>query len=174
VRLEPPPQSCFSEGGRGHRRSARGPGHIRGPSRSAVPAAHCDWDSGHLRVRSKGGREQVLPMPAGGRSHPGFRHFHTTKTPKPTNNYDANWSSSAFGVAAAHVGINYIFVGAKLGRVYSLASALRLWCGCLDFCSEIRKPLSARSLTSEAVPKMRDVHIQCQRRGIFRTVGGRT
>lgn len=24
----------------------------------------CDWDSGHLRVRSKGGREQLLPMPA--------------------------------------------------------------------------------------------------------------
>jgi hypothetical protein len=33
-------------------------------ARSAVPAAHCYWDSGHLRVRSNGGREQVLPTPA--------------------------------------------------------------------------------------------------------------
>jgi integrase/recombinase XerD len=23
----------------------------------------CDWDGGHLRVRGKGGREQLLPMP---------------------------------------------------------------------------------------------------------------
>ena len=30
----------------------------------ALQLEDCDWDSGHLRVRSKGGRGQVLPMPA--------------------------------------------------------------------------------------------------------------
>lgn len=30
----------------------------------ALQLEDCDWDSGHLRVRSKGGREQLLPMPA--------------------------------------------------------------------------------------------------------------
>jgi integrase/recombinase XerD len=30
----------------------------------ALQLEDCDWNSGHLRVRSKGGREQVLPMPA--------------------------------------------------------------------------------------------------------------
>ncbi len=30
----------------------------------ALQLEDCDWDSGHLRVRSKSGREQLLPMPA--------------------------------------------------------------------------------------------------------------
>ncbi len=30
----------------------------------ALQLVDCDWDSGHLRVRSKSGREQLLPMPA--------------------------------------------------------------------------------------------------------------
>ena len=30
----------------------------------ALQLQDCDWDGGHLRVRSKSGREQLLPMPA--------------------------------------------------------------------------------------------------------------
>ncbi len=30
----------------------------------ALQLEDCDWDNGHLRVRSKSGREQLLPMPA--------------------------------------------------------------------------------------------------------------
>lgn len=30
----------------------------------ALKLEDCDWDRGHLRVCSKGGREQLLPMPA--------------------------------------------------------------------------------------------------------------
>ncbi len=30
----------------------------------ALRLEDCDWDSGHLRVRSKGGREQLVPLPA--------------------------------------------------------------------------------------------------------------
>src|SRR5439155_13681994 len=37
---------------------------LRGHEIKALLLEDCDWDSGHLRVRSKTGREQLLPMPA--------------------------------------------------------------------------------------------------------------
>ena len=37
---------------------------LRGHEIIALQLEDCDWDSGHLRVRSKSGREQLLPMPA--------------------------------------------------------------------------------------------------------------
>jgi integrase/recombinase XerD len=37
---------------------------LRAHEIKALLLEDCDWDSGHLRVRSKTGREQLLPMPA--------------------------------------------------------------------------------------------------------------
>jgi site-specific recombinase XerD len=37
---------------------------LRGHEIKALLLEDCDWDSGYLRVRSKTGREQLLPMPA--------------------------------------------------------------------------------------------------------------
>jgi len=37
---------------------------LRGHEIIALQLEDCDWDSGHLRVRSKSGREQLLPIPA--------------------------------------------------------------------------------------------------------------
>src|SRR5262249_34580941 len=37
---------------------------LRGNEIITLRLEDCDWDSGHLRVRGKSGREQLLPMPA--------------------------------------------------------------------------------------------------------------